>query len=274
MERHSALQVVFKKMTITQPSAITIFVIATKSYVDYALNLIQSSSRWVESATQIQFLLLTDSEIDLQQFDLHPKSITVNSFQIPSYGWPEATLLRFHLMVDHWHYVTGGVVMYLDADTQIVSPISISELFELSNSSYSNGITPVLHPGYFNRSRVINFLNRTRLGPWEIRKDSAAYVPYKLRKSYVCGGVIWGLNKSFFQLCTDLKSKIDLDLQNSIVAKHNDESHLNNWFTQHPTLAATPEWAYAKGYKNLAGISPRIEVIHKPASFKRDPTKL
>jgi hypothetical protein len=177
-------------------------------------------------------------------------------------------------MVDHWHHATGAVVMYLDADTQIVSPISFSELFELSNNSCSNGVTPVLHPGYFNRSKIINLLNRTRLGPWEIRKVSTAYVPYKLRKSYVCGGVIWGLNKSFFQLCTDLKSKIDLDLQNSIVAKHNDESHLNNWFTQHPTLAATPEWAYAMGYKNLAGIAPRIEVIHKPASFKRDPTKL
>jgi hypothetical protein len=95
-------------MTITQPSAITIFVIATNSYVDYALNLIKSSSRWVESGTQIQFLLLTDSEIDMRQFDLHPKSITVNSFQIPSYGWPEATLMRFHLMVDHWEQALYG----------------------------------------------------------------------------------------------------------------------------------------------------------------------
>ena len=73
---------------------------------------------------------------------------------------------------------------------------------------------------------------------------------------------------------SSILSKIDLDLQQNIVAKHNDESHLNHWFVSHPTLAATPEWAYAKGYKNLAGIAPRIEVIHKPASFKRDPTKL
>jgi hypothetical protein len=75
-------------------------------------------------------------------------------------------------------------------------------------------------------------------------------------------------------MCVDIRAKIDLDLQHNIVAKHNDESHLNNWFTRHPTLAATPEWAYASGYSNLAGLVPRIEVIHKPATFNRIPTKL
>jgi hypothetical protein len=75
-------------------------------------------------------------------------------------------------------------------------------------------------------------------------------------------------------MCLDIRAKIDLDLQHDTVAKHNDESHLNNWFTSHPTLAATPEWAYASGYSNLAGLVPRIEVIHKPPTFNRIPTKL
>mgnify|MGYP002628069565 CR=1 FL=1 len=261
-------------MTISKTHSISVFVIATNAYVEYALNLIRSSSRWGEVETQIQFLLLTDSEIDVHQFDHKGNSITVSTFRIPSYGWPEATLLRFHLMADHWEHVTGEIVMYLDADTEIVSPLIFADLFELSTKSTSNGVTPVLHPGYFNRSRLRNALNQTRLGPWENRRHSTAYVPYKSRKNYVCGGVIWGLNKAFFQLCTDIKAKIDMDLLHNIVAKHNDESHLNNWFTIHPTIAATPEWAFASGYSNLAGLVPRIEVIHKPATFNRIPTKL
>ena len=261
-------------MKISKTRSISIFVIATNAYVEYALNLIRSSSRWGEVETQIQFLLLTDSEIDVHQFDHKGNSITVSTFRIPSYGWPEATLLRFHLMADYWEHVTGEIVMYLDADTEIVSPLIFADLFELSTKSTSNGVTPVLHPGYFNRSRLRNALNQTRLGPWENRRHSTAYVPYKSRKNYVCGGVIWGLNKAFFQLCTDIKAKIDMDLLHNIVAKHNDESHLNNWFTIHPTIAATPEWAFASGYSNLAGLAPRIEVIHKPSTFNRIPTKL
>ena len=261
-------------MTIPKMSSISIFVIATNAYVKYALNLIESSSRWADAETHVQFLLLTDSEIDMQQFAHHGKSISVSPFRIPSYGWPEATLMRFHLMVEHREQVTGEIVMYLDADTEIVSPLIFADLFEFSSTSTSNGVTPVLHPGYFKRSRLRNAVNRTRLGPWENRKHSTAYVPFRSRKNYVCGGVIWGLRDSFFQMCLNIKAKIDLDLQRKIVAKHNDESHLNNWFISHPTLAATPEWAYASGYRNLAGLVPRIEVIHKPSTFIRIPTKL
>ena len=261
-------------MTNAKTASVSIFVIATNAYVEYALNLIRSSSKWSDFDTPLQFLLLTDSEFDEQQFAHHGNAITISQFQIPSYGWPEATLLRFHLMVEHWEHVTGEIVMYLDADTEIVSPLTFTDLFKLSSASISNGVTPVFHPGYFRRSKFRNAVNRTCLGPWENRKNSTAYVPFRSRRNYVCGGVIWGLREPFFKMCDNIKAKIDLDLQRDFVAKHNDESHLNNWFVSNPTLAATPEWAYASGYSNLAGLVPRIEVIHKPETFNRIPTKL
>jgi len=261
-------------MTNSNQSKISIFVIATNSYVEYALNLIKSYSQWDDVGLQVQFLLLTDVEIDLQKLDRKENLITINSFRIPSYGWPEATLLRFHLMLNHWDHVTGDIIMYLDADTKIVAPFEVDELLKICSSTSSNGVAPVLHPGYYKRSFLRNTFNKTRFGPWENRRGSTAFVPYKLRKNYVCGGVIWGLNKSFFQLCTDIKAKIDLDLQQGIIAKHNDESHLNKWFVSHPTIAASSEWAYADGYKNLTGLKPRIQVIHKPMSFIRVPTNL
>lgn len=261
-------------MTTFQLTDVSIFVIATNAYVDYAINLINSSTSWLEAKTRVQVLLLTDVVIDVNRFCSNENEVTVNSFRIPSYGWPEATLLRFHLMLDHWEHVTGEIVMYLDADTEIVSPLNFADLHKISTASGSNGLTPVLHPGYFNRSRLRNAFNRTRFGPWEHRKISTAYVPANLRKKYVCGGVIWGLKDSFLKLCTDLKASIDLDLKHKITAKHNDESHLNKWFVSNNTVAATPEWAYAVGYSNLNGLNPRIEVIHKPSTFVRTPTKL
>ena len=261
-------------MKIETTQKISIFVIATNSYVGYAIELIKSSAKLVNEGTQIQFVLLTDVEVDEPQFASTGNSITVDSFRIPRYGWPEATLLRFHLMLNHWDHVTGDIIMYLDADTEIVAPFKFDELLKICTGKSSNGVAPVLHPGYYKRSRLRNAVSRTRLGPWENRRRSTAYVPFRSRRNYVCGGVIWGLRESFFQMCVTIEANIDLDLQHNIVAKHNDESHLNNWFTGHPTLAATPEWAYASGYSNLAGLVPRIEVIHKPATFNRIPTKL
>ena len=38
-------------------------------------------------------------------------------------------------------------------------------------------------------------------------------------------------------------------------------------------MPATPEWAYADGYRNLVGLKPRITVIHKPKTFNRIPSK-
>jgi hypothetical protein len=71
-------------MTIPKTSSISIFVIATNAYVEYALNLIRSSTRWADAETPLQFLLLTDSDIDVQQFALQGKPISVSPFQIPS----------------------------------------------------------------------------------------------------------------------------------------------------------------------------------------------
>ena len=259
--------------TMENDRAITVFIIATKNYTEYANSLILSIDRYLNLNGQTQIIVLTDSPGLLSEIEFKNGTV-LQKHLIPSYGWPEATLLRFHLMADHWAQVTGKIVMYLDADTEIVSPVIFADIFELCTKSKSNGVTPVLHPGYFNRSWLRNAVNRTHLGPWENRRRSTAYVPIMARRKYVCGGVIWGLRESFFQMCISLKTNIDLDSQNGIVAKHNDESHLNNWFANYSTIPATPEWAFARGYSNLAGLDPRIEVIHKPSTFNRIPTKL
>lgn len=252
---------------------ISIFVIATKSYLDYAHNLIDSAMKWHVGESRVQFILLTDRNTDSLRVANTSSFFTINSFQIPSYGWPEATLLRFHLMLEHWHHVSGDVVMYLDADTKIVAPLNFQELSQLCNHPLSNGITPVLHPGYYKRSPALNLIFRTRFGPWETNQKSTSYVAFKLRKNYVCGAVFWGQRDAFYQLCEELRSQIDTDSKNIVVAKCNDESHLNKWLTTHPTVLATPEWAYSPGYRNLKKLQPRIQVIHKPSTFVRLPTE-
>ena len=261
-------------MTKTKNQSISIFVIATKSYINYALTLVDSAMKWHRGESRVQFILLTDRDVSSLAIEKNSDFFTIKSFQIPSYGWPEATLLRFHLMLEHWRHVSGDVVMYLDADTEIVAPINFQELSKFCCHPSSNGVTPVLSPGYYKRFRPLRFFIRTRIGPWETNQKSTSYVAFKLRKNYVCGAVFWGQREAFHQLCVELRSQIDTDSKNKVVAKCNDESYLNKWLTTHPTVLATPEWAYAPGYRNLKKLQPRIEVIHKPSTFVRMPTDI
>jgi len=248
---------------------ITIFVIATKSYVSYARDLIESIDAYMTQTMRVQVILLTDHAEDNVLSDMELSSVELKICEIESYGWPEATLLRFDLMLRFWNQVTGDIVMYLDADTEVVSPISAKDLSGAIQPSGQDQIVFVQHPGYFNRSTLFRLAIRTPLGPWERRKKSNAFVAISKRKTYVCGGVFWGTFLSFQNLCTDLKKNIQDDLNRGLIAKHNDESHINHWFNQHSANTVSPEWAYASGYRNLKQLMPRIVVIHKPATFER-----
>ena len=259
-------------MTQTNNRIVSVFVIATNAYTNYAMRLITSAQLNIGPDTKFQFLVLTDQIHLVRDANLGSEHVEIQAFQIPSYGWPEATLLRFHLMLEHWKHIKGNIVVYLDADTEIAAPLQFSEFNGWCRAPHSNGISLVLHPGYFNRSILFNFINRSRFGPWEHRRTSSAFVPFRFRKQYVCGGVFWGVRDSFKQLCITLKNQIDSDISRGVLAKHNDESHLNSWFYRNRTSAASPVWAYASGYKNLKGLSPKIHVIHKPSSFVRAPT--
>ena len=248
---------------------ITIFIIATKSYVAYARTLIKSIDAYMKQSMRVQVILLTDQAEDNVFGDSELSVVDLKICEIESYGWPEATLFRFDFMLRFWNQVTGDIVMYLDADTDVVAPISAKDLLGAIQPSGQEQIVFVQHPGYFNRSILFRLALRTPLGPWERRKKSNAFVAISKRKTYVCGGVFWGTRASFQKLCGDLKKNIQDDLNRGLIAKHNDESHINHWFNQHSANTVSPEWAYASGYRNLEKLMPRIVVIHKPATFKR-----
>ena len=175
--------------------------------------------------------------------------------------------------------------MYVDADTQFVSSFNYNDLLQQADTSAS-GMTLVRHPGYFNRSFLLNLMfvfplasflpwkirKADSLMPWETRRRSSAYVPMRKRSAYVCGGVYWGKKQAFHNLCKELSSSVITDEQNGIRAKHNDESHLNKWKSKYGATLATPAWAFASNYRNLRDITPIIEVVHKPLNFERQPS--
>ena len=250
---------------------VTIFVIATKSYLSYAKHLFNSIENLSLDDFHLQIILLSDDVASAKNIENSSRDVGIVVCEIPSFGWPEATLYRFDLMVKHWSVVKGSIVMYMDADTEFVSNFSYSELSREAQVS-SSGMVLVRHPGYFKRFFLWKPVFKSRIGPWERKRASLAFVPIIRRGHYVCGGVYWGLSDSFLRMSSQLAQNISTDESNFVRAKHNDESHLNWWLSQNASSTVTPAWAFASGYRNLKTLTPIIEVVHKPDSFERVPT--
>lgn len=243
--------------------------IATKSYLDYARDLISDFKSRSTEEFKIQVILLTDVGNAFR--DEYPKTgcFELITSLIPSYGWPEATLFRFRIMLAHRELAAGEIVAYIDADMRVMSVLSAKMFSDPLANSTDSRIALVQHPGYALRSKPYQFLVKSRFGPWGINRSSSAWVPRKLRSTYVCGGLFWGDSSTFFKLCRNLDQQVSTDDLNSIRAKHNDESHLNRWSASNQHVFMGPEWVYAPGYKNLRHLTPIISVVHKPVSFVR-----
>lgn len=249
------------------PFELDVLVIATGRYVAYASELIDSFDNKIdESQFSVRFVIFTD---DCSHFSRkRVERVEIDSIEIESYGWPLATLLRYQIFQQHWESVRAPLVMYLDADTRLRDNLKLETLIRAVEDKKFCAIE---HPGYFRRSRIVQFLIKTRFGPWEGRKESMAFVPVSQRRSYVCGGVWFGERKVVERLCHDLAKAVKIDQDRGLIAKFHDESHLNRWRLDHPlsTNLLEPTWAWADGYGNLKNLEPIIEVIHKPSDWKR-----
>jgi hypothetical protein len=240
----------------------TVLLIATNRYTDYATTLIESIHEKLFTASTGQVLLFTDNPSIFE--DSSSDRVSVIPVEIPSYGWPDATLLRYRIFAENWAAVTGDYVMYLDVDTIVASKVQLRDVFDSANKL---DLAFVRHPGYFKTGPIRWIRARSWQGTWETRRRSTAFVPSWRRKTYVAGGVWIGTKEAIFQMVSQLQKNVDADLAQNIVAQWHDESHLNSWAARHEAKLLDPSWAHAPGYKNIQHLTPIIELVHKPQEF-------
>lgn len=177
------------------------------------MSLIRSFQLHFVELHDLQIIVLTDQP-DRVLGNLSPEvNQVVEVREIPSLGWPEATLYRFNLFLENWSCVVGDIVMYMDADTEVCAPFAVGDLAKTCLSGTSREMTLVQHPGYFQRNFLHQLICKSKFGPWETRRDSAAYVPFSKRSVYVCGGVFWGLRNEFYRLSSEIVGWIESDTQ-------------------------------------------------------------
>lgn len=245
----------------------TVLIIATNKYVNFLPELLDSIEKklFVDALGQI---LVFTNEPDAVSVE-NTGRIRVQTISIPGYGWPDATLRRYEVFKENWHLVEGELVIYVDVDALVVAETNLADLVRDMKKSNSQ-VFVVRHPGYYRRDLKTWIAARRNRGIWESDKRSKAYVPLTKRITYVAGGVWGGYKDALLRMIGNLASNVEDDLTRGLIAISHDESHLNSWITRNRVMKLSPAWVYAPGYKNLDGIEPIIEVLHKPVEYFDD----
>ena len=244
---------------------ISICIIATNRYKEYLLNLLMGIQKYFLVDHNVTCHLF----IDEKEFEHKDKfdEIKIETHQIPSYGFPEATLKRFAIMTSLPRERYGDYLFYIDADMSVVDTIP-NDIFappELENVLID--IIVVQHPGFFNKQPN---------NSWEHRVESNCYVKPQHRTRYVAGGINGGKRDKWYDAMLTMRKWIDADLENGIIPKWHDETALNAWVSINAIDSiiyldpsyCMPEPESKRIAWGINNFKPKILALEKPKNFR------
>ena len=139
---------------------------------------------------------------------------------------PLNTLLRYHYFLK-LNWASFDYFYYLDGDCQIVDTIGDDILVD-------GKISIPIHP-----------LKRDWENHFEQNQNSTAFVENSspTQPYYQCC-FFGGDSETILKASSTISKNIDIDLNNRIVAKWHDESHMNKFLINNPVNALSGEYAY------------------------------
>jgi hypothetical protein len=199
---------------------VAIIVIATGAYTKFFKNLYASIKQNFLPGHTKTVLLLTDVKTGW------PADVIVHqALHLP---WPLPSLLRFDrfLELDLSKY---DLVYYMDADQEVVGTIEGSEIIPVEGQ-----LVAVTHP--------CSKHSKTEL--FETNPSSAAYCNPRLLGTYYHANFFGGHREDFLKLSRECAGSVAKDLSNRIIAKWDDESHLNRYLASHPPKVLPSTYGY------------------------------
>lgn len=139
-------------------------------------------------------------------------------------GWPDATMYRYHVVVEHQDLIPEGFVFLSDADMLFEGDVGPEIL--PSPDFRQPGVTATLHPAYVARPRAEL--------PYEDRPESSCYLGDAEGRTYYCGGFVGGTREGFLTLAKRVATLVDQDRDRGIIPRWHDESALNRVLAKYP----------------------------------------
>ena len=262
-------------------SQIGIVSIATGVYLEHFLKMASSLLSTQPDPKIFHFYLLTDNKWEAE-FLASARGLSITTLEIPSFRFPEASLLRYELISEHLggFSIQEEILVFCDADMEVVGPLNLLELVDPKRPTF------VFHPGFWRpngRARIdlylrspLTFLTDCYLtfrfgaiGTWETDKRSSAYVKRKRRLRYVCGAFWFATKSDFFGVCEELTRSIRTDKVNGRLAVWHDESHVNCFVSSHDVGILPPTYCFAVGYPQLTHLVPVVIAVEKKTPGNR-----
>ncbi|CAB5043217.1 MAG: hypothetical protein F2923_08945 [Actinobacteria bacterium] len=256
--------------------SIGIATLATNRYAEHWKRLAKTVDLNFHASDRVTLHVMTDQVASVLEFSKSLTRIRVNAIEVEPLGWPDAPLQKFQSIVNAAHHMDQEVLMHLDADMLITD----FQDTDLNTEHWINGMALVRHPGYrrakFGLSTK-NYLESPSLilrdsfrvikeggiGTWETSRQSTAFVPRRLRKTYVCGATWMGTHDAFLETAQILAANTQIDNTNGVIAKWHDESHLNWFASTHQCLILDSDLCFVENKKTLRDLHPKIIAVEK-----------
>lgn len=174
---------------------IGLLLIATRKYKQFVPALLQGVQKHFFNGHRVIVYLFTDEP---GLFGGFHNMVEVKEIEIPSYGFPEATLFRYRIFSDHSRKLKGDYLIYSDVDMKIVDHVGTEILPH-------KGLICTQHPGY-----------------------------YSTGGTYYAGGFQGGSRDEYIKAARTMAEWIDEDERNGTRKEWHDESNWNLYLKQHP----------------------------------------
>jgi hypothetical protein len=205
---------------------IGIIFIATGKYYIFAKDLIESFENLFLAGHEKEYFIFTDNT------DPDIKGDNIHYIIKEKEEWPFDSLNRFKDIYENADLFSDiDFIFFTNANMKALQPVN-DEI--LPNENYD--FCGVIHPGYF--------LEAKEQFPYERNPDSLAYVPYGEGEHYYQGCFFGGKKKEFMEMSKALAENTKKDLDNDIIAKVIDESHMNKYLLDKKVMAIPPVYSY------------------------------
>jgi hypothetical protein len=232
---------------------VAIAFIGTSKYLNFLPKYYENIHNNFLPNTEKTFLVFTDGEGNF------PEDVKV--YPQEHLDWPYITLTRFEIINKaRRDIIDCDWLIFLDADTLVVDKVLEEEFFS------DNPLFGVWHPCHNLKMPPHNKLP----GAFETNSSSLAYVDIEkdLPEVYYQGCLWGGKVPEVLDLIDELQTRINLDLENDVIAVWHDESHLNKYFIENKNLVHTlgPEYAYPEVFSEYCNFEPKIIHLAKDNS--------
>lgn len=227
-----------------QTKAVAILYICTGEYVVFWKEFYESYERFFLNECEKTYFVFTDYQ--KSYFDLPNVEVIYQE----KLGWPYDTLMRFAIFSRVENKLKEfDYIFFMNANMKCVANITEEEFLPEKEA-----LLFVQHPAFYNKNRKHFTYERNRRSTACVKKNEGNY--------YICGGVNGGRADAYIKLIQTLKSNIEKDLENKMIAVWHDESHINRYMIDHDNYRILgPSYCYPEGWK--LPVPPKILVREK-----------